>query len=203
MLAASSSKLVLLKIMLYLLIMKQMKLFSEKTNREFGGSLAQNSGKRKAARPLAFSKPMHLVIKSSKAIGRLAFSPRDKKTKLLIQKMGQRFEVKIYSTAQNWSHIHLIIRVKNRASYRSFIRALTGAMVLLKKAEKGFFDLSPYTKIASWGRQFKNLKNYVYKNELQAARNAKYHKLIYEVPDVPPVTSQTQTFSSFFIDLRL
>lgn len=163
--------------MLYLLAMKQKELFSEKTSREYGGSLSQNSGKRKIARPLAFSKPMHLVIKSSKARGKLAFSPTDQKTKLLIQKMGQRFGVRIYSAAQNWNHIHLVIRVKSRTSYRSFIRALTGAMVLLKKAEKGFFDLMPYTKIASWGRQFENLKNYVYKNELQANRKITKQKL--------------------------
>lgn len=97
--------------------------------------------------------------------------------------------MRIYSMAQNWNHIHLVIRVKSRASYRSFIRALTGAMVLLKKAEKGFFDLSPYTKIASWGRQFQNLKNYIYKNELQANRKTANQTLNREVLDIPSVAS--------------
>jgi REP element-mobilizing transposase RayT len=148
--------------------MKQMKLFSEKVVKEFGGSLSKNKGKRKVARPLVFSKPMHLVLKTSKAKGQFAFSPTDHRVKSLITKMGQRFGVKIYSTSQNWSHIHLVIRLRDRKSYRSFIRALTGAMVLKLKATKGFFDLTPYTKVASWGRQFQNLKNYAFKNELQA-----------------------------------
>lgn len=145
-----------------------MKLFSEKIVKEFGGNLSSSKGKRKTARPLTFSKPMHLVLKSAKARGKYAFSPTDHRITRLIQKMGRRFGVKIYSSAQNWSHIHLVIRIKDRNSYRAFIRSLTGAMVLKLKAEKGFFDLTPYTKIASWGRQFRNLKVYTQKNEFQA-----------------------------------
>ena len=147
--------------------MKQMKLFTEKVVKEFGGSLSK-SGKRKVARPLVFSRPVHLVLKTSKAKGRYAFSPTDHRLKSLIQKMGQRFGVRIYSMAQNWSHIHLVIRLPNRVAYQRFIRAMTGAMVLKLKATKGFFDLTPYTKVATWGRQFKNLKIYTHKNDLEA-----------------------------------
>lgn len=147
--------------------MKQMKLFSEKIMKEFGGNLS-SVGKRKGARPLVFSKPMHLVLKTSKAKGKYAFSPTDHRLKQLIQKMGYKFGVKIYSVAQNWSHIHVVIKLPNRLAYQKFIRALTGAMVLKLKAAKGFFDMAPYTKIASWGQQFQNLKLYSLKNELQA-----------------------------------
>lgn len=157
-----------LKLVIYISSMKQLTLFSEKTVREFGGGLSKNSGQRKTERPLVFSRPMHLVLKTSKAKGRYAFSPTDHRIKFLIQKMGRRFGVKIYSAAQNWSHIHLVVRLRDRQSYRSFIRALTGAMVLKLKASKGFFDITPYTKIASWGRQFQNLKSYAKKNEFQA-----------------------------------
>ncbi|MFN7823802.1 MAG: transposase, partial [Pseudobdellovibrionaceae bacterium] len=119
--------------------MKQMKLFSEKIMKEFGGNLS-SVGKRKGARPLVFSKPMHLVLKTSKAKGKYAFSPTDHRLKQLIQKMGYKFGVKIYSVAQNWSHIHVVIKLPNRLAYQKFIRALTGAMVLKLKAAKGFFD---------------------------------------------------------------
>jgi hypothetical protein len=159
---------VLSKIHVIKLCMKQMKLFSEKTIREFGGSLSKSSGQRKVKRPLVFSKPMHLVLKTSKAKGRYAFSPTDHRMNNLIQKMGRRFGVKVYSVAQNWSHIHLVSRLPNRLAYQRFIRAMTGAMVLRLKASKGFFDLTPYTKVASWGRQFRNLKNYADKNTFQA-----------------------------------
>lgn len=111
---------------------------------------------------------MHLVLKTSKAKGRYAFSPSDRKITTLIQRMGNKFGVKIYSTAQNWSHIHIVIRLPNRLAYQKFIRALTGAMVIKLRATKGFFDLTPYTKITSWGRQFQNLKSSAQKNELQA-----------------------------------
>ncbi len=148
--------------------MKQQKLFSEKIVTEFGGNLATAKGRRKEKRPLVFSKPMHLILKTSKARGRFAFSPTDHRIKNLINRMGRKFGVKVYSTVQNWSHIHLVVRLPSRQAYQRFIRAVTGAMVLKLKASKGFFDLKPYTKVATWGRQFKTLKNYALKNELQA-----------------------------------
>lgn len=82
------------KVVIYISSMKQLTLFSEKTVREFGGSLSKNSGQRKTERPLVFSRPMHLVLKTSKAKGRYAFSPTDHRIKSLIQKMGRRFGVK-------------------------------------------------------------------------------------------------------------
>ncbi len=118
--------------------MKQIKLFSEKVVKEFGGNVSTSTGKRKVARPLVFSKPMHLVLKTSKAKGKYAFSPTDYRLKNLIQKMAARFGVKVYSVAQSWNGF--------------------------------FFDRKPYTKVASWGKQFRNLKTYALKNELQALK---------------------------------
>lgn len=134
---------------------------------EFGGSLLK--GKRKSRRPISSKKPMHLILKSQQAKGRFAFNPSNRKIEKLIYRMAHRFGVKLYSVALNWSHAHLVIRVRERKSYNRFIRALTGAMVLLLKAAKGFFDLRPYTKIATWGRQFRRLMIYSDKNQIEAA----------------------------------
>lgn len=134
---------------------------------EFGGELLK--GKRKAKRPLSTKEPMHLILKSSNARGKYALNPSNGKMSALIYRMAFRFNVKIYSVAINWSHAHFIIRVKDRKSYNGFVRALCGAMVLLLKAPKGFFDLKPYTKIGTWGRQLKNWTNYAIKNQMQAA----------------------------------
>ncbi len=133
---------------------------------EFGGAFAK--GKRKSKRPISLQRPMHLVLKSTQARGKFALNPSHQKIQNLIFKMAERFHIKIYSVALNWSHAHLVIQVKNRSNYNSFIRALTGAMVLLLRAPKGFFDLKPYTKIGTWGKQLRNWVNYSIKNQLQA-----------------------------------
>lgn len=83
--------------------------------------------------------------------------------------MAHRFQVRAREVTLNWSHIHLIIHVRERKNYNRFIRALTGAMVLLLKAPKGFFELRPYTKIGTWGRQLNAWVNYSLKNKLEAA----------------------------------
>jgi REP element-mobilizing transposase RayT len=152
--------------MLESLSMKQLSLFKNEGS-DFGGNLT-TKGKRKVRRPLSLRRPMHLVLKSTKAKGTLAFSPTDQKLRRLIHKMATRFGVRIYSQAQNWSHIHLVLRIPSRNSYCAFVRALAGSLVKTRRAGKGFFDLLPFTKLCSWGRQFKNLKNYCAKNEMQA-----------------------------------
>lgn len=134
---------------------------------EYGGSLLV--GKRKRKRPVSTKAPMHLVLKSQKAKGKFAFNPSNRKIKNLIFKMGHCFQVRILTVALNWSHIHLVVQVRERKSYVNFIRALTGAMVLLLKAPKGFFDLRPYTKIGTWGRQLRNWFEYSVKNQIEAA----------------------------------
>lgn len=137
-----------------------------KSEIEFGGSLLK--GKRKSQRPLSTKNPMHLVLKSSNAKGRYAFNPTDQKLKTLIHQMARRFRVRVYSDAINWSHIHLVIRIYQRQDYVKFIRGLSGAMVLKLKAPKGFFEIRPFTKIGSWGRQFQVWREYLVRNQLQA-----------------------------------
>lgn len=147
--------------------MKQLNLVPrQKSDIEFGGDLSK--GKRKSKRPLSTKLPMHLILKSSYAKSKYAFSPSDYRLQNLIYRMGARFNVKIYSVASNWNHIHIILRLKDRKNYNRFIRALSGAMVLMLKAPKGFFDQRPYTKIGTWGRQLKNWMNYSVKNQMQA-----------------------------------
>lgn len=148
--------------------MKQLSLIPKrKSEIEFGGGLLV--GKRKGRRPFSRKAPIHLILKSLQAKGQFAFNPSNRKIEILIYKMAHRFQIKTMKITLNWSHIHLIIQVHDRKSYNRFIRALTGAMVLLLKAPKGFFELRPYTKIGTWGRQLKTWFDYSVKNELEAA----------------------------------
>jgi REP element-mobilizing transposase RayT len=133
--------------------------------KEFGGSL--DIGRRKVQRPLSTKAPIHLVFKSLKY---KIFNPRQKIIQQLILAESKRFGIKIYDFAVNWSHIHMIIKIPSRGAYKKWIRSLTSQLVQklsahLKQNLVGLFDLRPFTKIISWGRQFQRALRYQIYNQ--------------------------------------
>lgn len=141
--------------------------FLKDYKKEFGGSLL--TGKRKTKRPLSTKHPLHLILKScEKGI----FNPSNKSLEKLIKSQAQKFNIKIYDLALNWSHIHMAIRIKSREHYIGFIKSLTS--ILAQKVRhsrpqlKEIFHLRPFTRILTWGRDFKTVLNYQTLNQLEA-----------------------------------
>lgn len=142
--------------------MKQMKFKLQKPSTSFGGSLLK-PGRRKTARPLAFKKPLHLVLKATDAVTlfhhRAVISTQ-------IKKLSARFGIRVYSSAIQADHIHLNLRLFNRDLYRKWIRALTGT--LARRIPRLKWRLRPFTRIMSWGREFSKVKTYLQKNQWEA-----------------------------------
>lgn len=141
--------------------------FLKDYKKEFGGSLLV--GKRKAARPLSVNRPIHLILKST---GSSCFNPGNRKIESLVRKHANRYGIKLYEISLNWSHIHLLIRLPSREAYLAFIRTMTSLVVsLLSKIKgknlKGLFDLRPFNRIISWGREFKTVIAYHELNDLE------------------------------------
>jgi REP element-mobilizing transposase RayT len=135
---------------------------------EFGGSLL--IGKRKTARPIAVKKPMHLILKTTKLS---PFNPTNYKLEKIIKQFALRYKITIYDYSLNWSHIHLTMKLPNRAAYFAFIKTVTAALIsflskALKKDLKGLFDLRPYTKIITCKKQFENALGYMELNQQEA-----------------------------------
>ncbi len=149
--------------------------FIKNYKKEFGGALL--SGKRKTQRPLSTKHPIHLILKSS---FKCLFNPSNKSLHALIRNQGRKFGVKIYDFALNWSHIHLLIKIENRSDYVKFIRSLTSILALKAKIfdEKfnNIFSLRPFTRILSWGKDFKNVLSYQILNQLEAVGQIKRSK---------------------------
>ncbi len=142
--------------------MKQQSLFNEKTVTEFGGSLLKK-GKRKSARPLNLKAPIHLVLKANDCVQLFRHSQF---IKLKFDSISRRFGVKVYSLAAHDDHIHAVVKFPSRRLYRAWIRALTG---VLCRAIKGLkWRLRPFTKILTWGKQFKTTLAYLKANEAEA-----------------------------------
>jgi len=142
--------------------------FQKDYKKEFGGNLL--CGKRKSARPLSTKKPIHLILKCS---GKSVFNPTNRKLENLIRNQANKYGIKIYEVALNWTHVHLLIKLPSREAYVAFIRTVTSLIVrFVSKANgmnlKSIFNLRPFTKILSWGRQFQTVVEYIELNTLEA-----------------------------------
>lgn len=96
----------------------------------FGGQLLH--GKRKAQRPLSTKDSIHLVMRSSWAMGRYSMLRKQNKDEIhkLITSISKKYGVRIYQRAVASNHIHLIVRITTRKLYYAFIRVLSSKIAL-------------------------------------------------------------------------
>src|SRR4051812_20183141 len=76
------------------------------TRLEHGGTLRR--GKRKLIRPIDPKRPVHVVLKSSRARGHWSLLTRDQAIRNLIRRFGQKFEVELKEYANAGNHLHLL-----------------------------------------------------------------------------------------------
>ncbi len=138
---------------------------------EFGGSLLVN--KRKGKRPLSFKSPQHVVFKSETVDKTTSFVKYKSGIQKIISKTAKEFGVKIYNTSINFNHIHNAFLFSSREQYNTFVRVVIARIVAFLetktgKSLKGLFNLRPYTRIVSWGRDFSRLLKYIVANTFEA-----------------------------------
>lgn len=134
-------------------------------------------GRRKLYRPISSVHAMHITLRSSLAKGQWSFLHARHRSYLreFIPKLARLFGVRLYSFSNNGNHIHLLARAYSRGALKRFLMALTGRIAQrITGARKGkplgkkFFDYIPFSRIVSWGRDFRAVKSYVLQNELEA-----------------------------------
>jgi REP element-mobilizing transposase RayT len=146
--------------------------FFEPICKFFGGALLR--GKRKSQRPLSFKHSIHIVLKSSKARGKWAFMDSRNKRKIdrWLAKFAKANGLRVYKIAVNWNHIHLCVRFPNRASYKCFIRSITGTLPRsvfgFEHPTESFWDDRPFSRIVDWGRDYRGVMAYLELNILEA-----------------------------------
>jgi REP element-mobilizing transposase RayT len=153
-----------------------------------GGDLAK--GKRKTFRPIDPKQALHVVLSSSKAQGELSMlHPKHcNHIENFVQKTAKRWGVRIYRFANVGNHLHLLIRVRSRETWKSFSRELSGGIAQIvtgskkgmalertqggempESARRGFWDHLVFTRIVSFGRDFKGVASYLIKNLFEAS----------------------------------
>ena len=124
-------------------------------------------GRRKGKRLLVKKRPTHLILKS-----RYILVTHRRWIEGRIQDYAHRFGIRIFQYAICGDHIHFAIQIQNADYYKKFIRSLTG--VVAREMGKGIWRLLPFTRIASWGANFRNLIAYIQKNHDETTLGRKY-----------------------------
>ena len=150
---------------------QQLYLFKENLDKTHGGSKAK--GKRKSLRPLSTKLPTHLVLK---AIDPFQLLRSTRVVEQTANRYAQKFGISIYEVAVQADHIHLSIKIPSRELYRRWIRAITSVMVL--KIAKLKWSLPLFTRIGTWGRDFKCVGNYIRQNKTDGLFLLRAHETV-------------------------
>lgn len=117
-----------------------------------GGSL---KGARKERRPLSENKLTHVVLSSSEAKGRLAFStPANRKAIAdILNDRSDQFGVTVESVEARAGRLHIVLTFKNRLKFQGFLRTITALIARrVTGAKKGnpfgrkFWDHIAFTR---------------------------------------------------------
>jgi len=149
--------------------------------KKFGGSSLR--GNAREQRPIAVKRPIHLVMKSSRAQGEHSFLSKKRARRIedLVHRQGRLHGVQVYRFANSGNHLHLVIKPVSRKAFQKYVRAISGLIARITLgAEKGkalglkFWDARPFTRIIEWGRDYRNVCNYVLQNTLEALGFVEY-----------------------------
>lgn len=128
---------------------------------------------------------MHLILKSSKAVGRMSFghSSNVGPIKKRVDRLCSKYSVKLMMYSNNFNHLHFLLKFPSRAIYLRFVRSLAAAVAMIatgakknKRAESRFFDARPFTRIVRGLRAYKIVCDYVRLNQLEAEGTIPYQK---------------------------
>jgi hypothetical protein len=100
----------------------------------------------------------------------------------IVQKQCERFNVRLYQYGNGGNHLHLMVMPRSRRGYCGFIRSVTGLIARLTlRTERSrpknlkFWDARPFSRVVIWGRDFRQLSQYLVQNTLEAFGFIEHH----------------------------
>jgi REP element-mobilizing transposase RayT len=140
---------------------------------EHGGDVRR--GQRKLERPVSTKRPMHLTLHSSSARGDWSLLRRRRAVREALVTASRRSGVRVYDFANVGSHLHLLVRCRRRTELQTFLRSFAGIVArTVTGATRGplqggrFWDGLAWSRIINWGREWRTVRNYLYRNRFEA-----------------------------------
>ncbi|MFN7824650.1 MAG: hypothetical protein ACK5P6_04745 [Pseudobdellovibrionaceae bacterium] len=93
----------------------------------FGGSHLRRSHA-KIKRPLSSKLPIHIVLKSSKAVRSQSFQAgkNPQKIQRILSKNSKKWGIRVLKQSNNFNHLHLLVFGGNRRTLIAFMRSISG-----------------------------------------------------------------------------
>lgn len=137
-----------------------------------GGKLRSHA---KRARPLAPRASLHVMLKSSKARGRLSFLHKNNEFAIhrIIKNQARKFFVRIDTYANVGNHLHLKVYAQAPEEFRQFLRSITCLIARhVTGARRGrrfgpFWDSLAFTRILRTFTEHQILDRYIFANRLE------------------------------------
>jgi REP element-mobilizing transposase RayT len=160
--------------------------------KEHGG--AYSIRRRKSKRPISSRNAYHVTLRSDVATGKRYLRRHKNLINKIIGKAKRRFCVRVYEQAICGNHIHLLVRGRSQVGLQNFFRVVAGHIAqkileqfpLLASEQKKrgnaleyqrkFWGALIYSRRVRWGRDFKNVMNYIEMNTLEAIGWIPYQK---------------------------
>lgn len=164
---------------------RQLSLFSPRQRRAHGwdGQYGGDSrpGMRKVLRPIHPGLHLHVVLRSERARGDRSLLHRRHRSgvEATVYRTAARAGVRVVRFENVGNHLHLLVRVSERAALGAFLRGAAGVIARRvlgrergqagsRKVRRSFWDGTAYTRVVSWGRELRALRAYLDKNQLEA-----------------------------------
>lgn len=140
-----------------------------------GGELA--NGKRKERRPFDPKRPLHVVMRSTRATGEWSMLGRKNVQNVhrIVREATKRHKIQTFKFANVGNHLHFLIRARSVEALRAFMREVAGQIAFQVTGSRKthplqgkFWDRIPYSRVVSWGKDFKSVSCYLIGNLFEA-----------------------------------
>ncbi len=150
----------------------------------FGGSLLKGSHPKKK-RVFSARVPMHVVLKSSQAVGSHSLLRYGSAVARILAEQARRHHVRLDGVANAGNHLHLLLQAPSRECLSNFLRAIAGRIAQLAGGdmrpaaaqegplqlglERNFWDARPFSRLVSWGQDLRHVSRYLGLNATETA----------------------------------
>lgn len=176
--------------------------FLSRTRKEHGGAFSFKT--RRSKRPMSLKQPLHFTLRSDFAYGQRSLLKHRALILHIGKKFSRQFGVRIYRQAICGNHLHLLILGTSREGLQNFFRVFAGhiaqqitrtapitdserrkvrggALITNGRSSPGcaknqrkFWALLAYTRVVTWGREFRTVSRYILQNTLEALKLIAY-----------------------------
>src|SRR6185437_13997657 len=154
-----------------------------KISRSYGGELLTKAKNRRHGRPISTQHSMHFVLRSTQAREDWSFWRHKRAIREIIDGFALKYGIRLKSMANVGNHIHMHLQLTNRQTYRPFIRAITGAIMMvvtgasrwnkqpiarLHAEGKKFWDRRPFSRIVVGFKAMLTMRDYIWLDQLES-----------------------------------